>query len=154
MERSRLHFLLGWLHAVIIERLRYTPIGWTKVYEFNEADQRCALDLIDEYIDGMGNRNNVDIDKIPWDAFRTILIQNLYGGKIDNEYDSKVLVSLVDKFFTPLSFDSNTPLYNTDDSGSDVLKMPDGIKYSQYLTWVEKLPDSESPAWSGLPVNV
>lgn len=32
--------------------------------------------------------------------------------------------------------------------------MPEAIKYSQYLGWVEKLPDSESPAWSGLPVNV
>lgn len=156
MERSRLHFLLAWLHAVIIERLRYTPIGWTKVYEFNEADQRCALDLIDEYIDNMGSRNNVDIDKIPWDAFKTILIQNLYGGKIDNEYDSKVLVSLVEKFFTPLSFDSNTPLYNMEGTEGEVeaLKMPEGIKYSQYLSWIEKLPDSESPAWSGLPVNV
>ena len=37
-ERARLHFLLAWLHAVILERLRYTPIGWTKTYEFNEAD--------------------------------------------------------------------------------------------------------------------
>jgi dynein heavy chain 1, cytosolic len=42
-ERSRLHFLLAWLHAVIVERLRYTPIGYSKVYEFNEADQRCVI---------------------------------------------------------------------------------------------------------------
>ncbi len=112
IERSRLHFLLGWLHAVILERLRYIPVGWTKVYEFNEADQRCALDLIDEYIDALGTRNNVDIDKIPWDAFRTILIENLYGGKIDNEYDSKILISLVEKFFRPESFDSTYPLFD------------------------------------------
>ena len=32
--------------------------------------------------------------------------------------------------------------------------MPDGIKYHQFLSWVEKLPDTESPAWSGLPVTV
>lgn len=127
---------------MIIERLRYTPIGWTKVYEFNEADQRCALDLIDEYIDAMGNRNNIDIDKIPWDAFKTILIQNIYGGKIDNEYDSKVLISLVDKFFTSQSFDSKYPLYTADSSEEEVLTMPEAIKYSQYLGWIEKLPDS------------
>lgn len=101
----------------------------------------------------MGNRNNIDIDKIPWDAFRTILIQNIYGGKIDNEYDSKVLISLVNKFFTPESFDSKYPLYTTDGT-EEVLTMPEAIKYSQYLGWIEKLPDSESPAWSGLPVNV
>lgn len=115
VERSRLHFLLGWLHAVILERLRYTPIGWTKRYEFNEADQRCGLDLIDEYIDAMGSRNNVDINKIPWDAFKTILIENLYGGKVDNDYDSKILISLVEMFFTPESFDASYPLYRTED---------------------------------------
>ncbi len=32
--------------------------------------------------------------------------------------------------------------------------MPDGIRYSQFLSWVERLPDSESPTWSGLPLNV
>lgn len=95
-ERARLHFLLAWLHAVILERLRFTPIGWTKAYEFNEADQRCSLDLIDEYIDAMGPRSNIDPAKLPWDAFRVILTQNLYGGKVDNEYDSKILQSLIE----------------------------------------------------------
>ncbi len=102
----------------------------------------------------MGSRNNVDINKIPWDAFRTILIENLYGGKIDNEYDSKILISLVEMFFTPQSFNSSYPLYRTEDPNEFVLKMPDGIKYSQFYSWVEKLPDSESPTWSGLPLNV
>ena len=37
-ERWRLHFLLSWIHAVIMERLRYTPTGWSKKYEFSEAD--------------------------------------------------------------------------------------------------------------------
>lgn len=50
-ERCRLHFILAWIHAIIMERLRYTPTGWSKKYEFSEADQKCALDIIDEYID-------------------------------------------------------------------------------------------------------
>ena len=54
-ERAKLHFLLAWLHAVIIERKRYLPIGWSKIYEFNEADQMCALDMIDNLIDGESN---------------------------------------------------------------------------------------------------
>jgi dynein heavy chain 1 len=56
--------------------------------------------LIDEYVDSLGTKNNVDIRSIPWDAFRTILIENLYGGKVDNQYDSKILISLVEMFFT------------------------------------------------------
>lgn len=93
------------------------------------------MDLIDEYIDSFGSRNNIDIDKIPWDAFKTILIQNLYGGKIDNDYDSKILISLVEMFFTPKSFDSNYELYKPDDPKEKALTMPDGIKYSQFLSW-------------------
>ena len=38
VERKRLHFLVSWFNAVVQERIRYTPIGWSKVYEFNESD--------------------------------------------------------------------------------------------------------------------
>jgi len=96
MERARLHFLVSWFTAVVQERLRYTPIGWSKVYEFNESDQRCAIDCIDEWIDSMGkDRANIDPEKIPWDALRTLIGQSVFGGKIDNEFDNKILSSLV-----------------------------------------------------------
>ena len=85
-ERCRLHFLLAWFHAVIGERLRYVPIGWSKFYEFNESDQKCALDAIDEWINlSAKDRTNISPDKIPWDAIRTIIHQIMYGGKIDNK---------------------------------------------------------------------
>ena len=127
VERSRLHFLLAWLHAVIQERLRYTPIGWTKVYEFNEADQRCALDLIDEFVDSLGERTNIPPEKLPWNALKTILSQNLYGGKVDNEYDGKILVSLVEQFFTPQSFDPTYPLFSSINE-KEVFCVPEAIK--------------------------
>jgi dynein heavy chain 1 len=41
-------------------------------------------------------RTNVDPDKIPWDALRTLIAQSVFGGKIDNEYDQKICQSLVD----------------------------------------------------------
>ena len=95
-ERCRLHFLLAWFHAVIGERLRYVPIGWSKYYEFNESDQRCALEAIDEWINIYSkDRTNIPPKQIPWDAIRTIIHQSMYGGKIDNEYDMKILESLV-----------------------------------------------------------
>lgn len=96
LERARMHFLLGWLHSVILERMRYQPIGWSKKYEFNEADLRCAMDLVDEYIDLQGSRHNLPIDKIPWEAIQSVLINNIYGGKIDNDYDAYILKSLVE----------------------------------------------------------
>ena len=110
IERSRLHFLLAWLHSVILERMRYNPIGWSKGYEFNEADLRCAMDLVDEYVDSQGSRRNLPIDKIPWDAIRSVLINNIYGGKIDNDYDTLILKSLVEQYFCEESFDYNNSM--------------------------------------------
>jgi dynein heavy chain 1 len=96
IERARLHFLVSWFNAVVQERLRYTPIGWSKTYEFNESDQRCAIDCVDEWLDSKGkDRTNIDPDKIPWDALRTLIGQSIFGGKIDNEFDNKILASLV-----------------------------------------------------------
>ena len=50
-ERTRLYFLLAWLHAIIQERLRYAPLGWSKHYEFSESDLRVACDTIDTWLD-------------------------------------------------------------------------------------------------------
>lgn len=53
-QRAKMHFIACWFNAVVQERLRYTPIGWSKVYEFNQSDQNCLLKCIDEWIDSMG----------------------------------------------------------------------------------------------------
>ena len=50
-ERSHLYFILAWFHAIVQERLRYTPLGWTKKYEFSEADFRMACDTLDACVD-------------------------------------------------------------------------------------------------------
>ena len=50
-ERARLYFLLAWFHAIVQERLTYAPLGWSKKYEFNESDLKCACDTLDTWID-------------------------------------------------------------------------------------------------------
>jgi len=155
-ERTRLHFLLAWFHSVVGERLRYVPIGWSKFYEFNEADQKCALDAIDEWLDLFGkDKQNIDPVKIPWDAIRTILSESMYGGKIDNEYDLKILKSMVDQYFNVNTFNLNYPLFKSskDLDSSNQLVVPECKKNEDFLKWIDNLPKVESPEWSGLPNN-
>ena len=45
-EHSGLYFLVAWFHTVVQECLTYTPLGWSKKYGFNEADLRCAWDML------------------------------------------------------------------------------------------------------------
>ena len=161
-ERSRLYFLVCWFHAIVMERLRYVPHGWTKAFEFGETDQRGALDTIDAWIDMCAEgRENIDPDRIPWVALRTLLAQSIYGGRVDNEFDQRTLRSLVDRIFVPESFDIAFPLLMAQpaDSGASaaaaaapaVVVAPEHTSHSDCLEWADSLSAVESPAWLGLP---
>ena len=57
-------------------------------YEFNESDLRMGCDTLDTWLDLVAQgRTNLPPDKVPWSAFRTLLSQCIYGGRIDNEFD-------------------------------------------------------------------
>lgn len=55
-------------------------------------------------------RTNLPPEKVPWDALATLMSQCIYGGKIDNEFDQRLLTSFLTKLFTPKSFDPEFPL--------------------------------------------
>ena len=148
-ERARLYFILAWFHAIIQERLRYAPLGWSKKYEFNESDLRVACDMLDKWVDttSMG-RTNLPPQKVPWKAIKTLLSQCIYGGKIDNGFDQRLLDSFLNKLFNEKCFDSDYIL--VPQAG---ITIPDCVRRDQFLAWVEQLDDKQSPEWLGLPHN-
>lgn len=159
-ERARLYFLLAWFHAIVQERLRYVPLGWAKKYEFNESDLRVACDTLDTWIDttAMG-RTNLPPEKVPWDAIVTLLSQSIYGGKIDNDFDQRLLASFLAKLFTARSFEADFALVANVDgvaggpNGQRHITMPDGTRRDHFLKWIEGLADRQTPSWLGLPNN-
>ena len=58
-ERARLYFLLAWFHAIVQERLRYAPLGWSKRYEFSESDLRVACDTLDTWLDAVAQVRDI-----------------------------------------------------------------------------------------------
>merc|ERR1719495_1400349 len=155
-ERCRMYFLLAWFHAIVQERLRYSPLGWAKTYEFGESDLRVACDTMDTWIEATAmNRTNLPPEKVPWKAIRTLLSDCIYGGKIDNEFDQRLLTSFLEKLFVPASFEGDFSLVESATVGGHTqpIKMPEGIRRDQFLAWVEALTDQNSPDWLGLPNN-
>lgn len=155
-ERSRLYFLLAWFHAIVQERLRYRPLGWSKCYEFNESDLKVAVSTLDTWLDSATQgRNNIAPEKIPWQAICTLLGECIYGGKVDNIFDHRLLKSFLRKFFTSKSFESDGFALVEDRLNPDnTVLIPEGIRRDQFLSWVEALgPSSQSPTWLGLPPN-
>ncbi|XP_053612057.1 dynein heavy chain, cytoplasmic isoform X5 [Plodia interpunctella] len=156
-ERARLYFLLAWFHGIVQERLRYVPLGWAKYYEFNESDLRVACDTLDTWIDATAmGRTNLPPEKVPWEALVTLLSQCIYGGKIDNLFDQRLLHSFLCKLFTPRSFEADFALVaNVDGATGNQrhITMPDGNRRDHFLKWIEELSDRQTPSWLGLPNN-
>lgn len=148
-EKARLFFLLSWFHAVVQERLRYLPIGWSKGYEFNDSDFDTAVDTIDAWLNVLAKgKANVDPAQIPWEALRTLIKQAVYGGRVDSDYDQRVVDAFVDKVFSARAYDPDFVLV---ESAEGNVVIPDGTQVSQFIDWTHALPEREPPSWLSLP---
>ncbi|SPO29649.1 cytoplasmic dynein heavy chain 2 [Ustilago trichophora] len=148
-ETPRLYFLLAFFHATLTERLRYTPLGWSKPFEFNDSDAEAALDIIEGWVSQIAKgRANVDPQQLPWDAIRSLLKQSVYGGKIDNAPDQTLLDSFVDELFCAAAYDVDFQLVKDD---KDPLVAPEGTKMNTFISWVQALPEQQPPQWLALP---
>lgn len=152
VEKGRLYLLLCFLHAVLQERLRYAPtLGWKGLWEFNDSDYECCAFIIDSWIDHIAaGRSNIAPVKLPWDLIRT-MITEMYGGKIDDEEDFKLLKGLVNQVFDPSAYDDEHELVTEPDG--DGLKAPSGTSMKDFAGWVDRLPEREPPSYLGLPAN-
>lgn len=89
----------------------------------------------------------------------TLLSQCIYGGKIDNDFDQRLLASFLAKLFTPRSFEADFALVANVDGvaggpgGQRHITMPDGTRRDHFLHWIESLADRQTPSWLGLPNN-
>ena len=158
VERARLHLLLSWLHGVVLGRLRYSPLGWSKAYEFSETDLRTAADTIDLWVDRAANgRSNLGPERIPWAALRE-LVALCYGGRIDNEFDEKALRSFLHRFFCQDAYSLDhqlvfpEPAQETGSAPAPIL-VPEGRTSKAFAEWITALPDSQVPSWVGLPAD-
>lgn len=151
-EKIRLYFLLAWFHAVVQERLRYVPLGWSKVYDFNDSDMEAAFNTIDQWLHSIAKgRANVDPASIPWGAIKSLIKQAVYGGRIDSDFDQQVMDSFVDSLFTPKAYNVDFDLVPRLEPEKAVVTVPEGTKMEHFLSWVNGLPEREPPIWLSLP---
>ncbi|GAA5850789.1 hypothetical protein JCM8547_009091 [Rhodosporidiobolus lusitaniae] len=150
-EKTRLYFLVAWFHAVVQERLRYVPLGWSKAFEFNDSDQEAALNTIDAWIESAAKgRGNIDPAAIPWDAIRVLIRETVYGGKIDTEFDQSLLDSFVAQLFSAKAYDVDFELVPKSE-GEEGLLVPEATKLEQFVEWAARLPEQEPPSYLALP---
>lgn len=145
--RARMLFLLACFHAVLQERRTYLPQGWTKFYEFSYGDLKAGTYVLET----LAQRGEKD-GSIDWEAIYGLMEDAIYGGRIDNIHDMRVLRAYLKSFFCQrVAGDSG--------AGQDILvgtplRMPGSVSYDSFRKMINQLPDIDAPYIFGLPDNI
>ncbi|XP_053164065.1 cytoplasmic dynein 2 heavy chain 1 isoform X1 [Hemicordylus capensis] len=146
MSRAHALFSLAWFHAACQERRNYIPQGWTKFYEFSLSDLRAGYDIIDRLFDGPKG--------FQWEFVHGLLENAIYGGRIDNYFDMRVLRSYLEQFF------NSRVIADSNFRGKKMsrfpysISLPNSYNILDYRHVIESLPEDDKPDFFGLPANI
>lgn len=144
--RAQLMFVLAWFHAVVQERRSYIPQGWSTFYEFSTADLRSAVDIIDTVCLGK--------EEPDWQTIYGLLGEAIYGGRLDNRYDRRVLQAYLKKFFTPSMVSTVASRSGPRLNLFRDIAIPTSMSHADHLKMIiNKVDDFNTPDLFGLSAN-
>lgn len=89
--------------------------------------------------------------EIQWQYVRGLFEYAIYGGRVDNVYDVRVLVSYLDEYFNDLVLTGPSPSRKTLCGG---LRIPSSTRAQDYLDVINSMPEFDKPVAFGLPGNI
>uniref|UniRef100_A0A8D0H431 Cytoplasmic dynein 2 heavy chain 1 n=1 Tax=Sphenodon punctatus TaxID=8508 RepID=A0A8D0H431_SPHPU len=146
LSRAHALFSLAWFHAACQERRNYIPQGWTKFYEFSLSDLRAGYDIIDTLFDGA--------KEFQWEFMHGLLENAIYGGRVDNYFDMRVLRSYLEQFFNSRLIGGSNLRSKKMNKFPYSISLPNSCNIMDYRNVIESLPEDDKPDFFGLPANI
>jgi len=101
-------YVIAFFHAIIQDRRKYGKIGWNISYDFNESDFRISFHLLGLYLQkALDNKD----ESIPWNSLKYLIGEAMYGGRVTDDYDRRVLVCYLDEYLGDFLLDKNRPFF-------------------------------------------
>jgi len=155
VTRAQMLFILAWFHAITQERRTYIPQGWSKFYEFSFADLRSGADIIDSIcrLCNKQKKDFIDPNSVPWTTVWGLFKFAIYGGRVDNEHDVRVLVTYLRRFFHR---DILPPGVSTPPARklAPTIELPSSSRKEDYVQLIHRLSDTDAPQLFSLPDNI
>jgi dynein heavy chain 2 len=146
--RSQVMFVCAHFHAIMQERRTYIPQGWTKFYEFSQSDLQSACETASMLV-ALAQQQGGGMD---WTTMIGVMEQAVYGCRVDNEFDSRLVKEYLSLFFRSDILDGARR-----NAGSTLEIPPFDIPASTFIpefrSRVEQLPDLDNPQSFGMAAN-
>lgn len=134
------------------ERRTYIPQGWTKFYEFSQSDLQSACETVSLLVKAgeslKTTPGNIGLD---WVTLIGVLEQAVYGSRVDNEFDSRLVREYLSMFFKLETLESGRR--KTTAVEIPPFDIPSSTNMSDFRVRVEQLPDLDNPASFGMAPN-
>ncbi|CAM9367763.1 unnamed protein product [Discosporangium mesarthrocarpum] len=143
--KAQLLLALAWFHGIVQERKVFKPQGWTKEYEFSVGDLRAGSMVMAE---------TCKSGRVDWKTVRGLMEDAVYGGRVDNPFDMRVLTAYLQAMFNSDVVGSVVGGADRGGQLSRFLTVPGTNRYSDYIHAVQQLPDMDHPSVFGLPDNI
>lgn len=148
-EFKSLVYVLAYFHATIQERKKFGKIGWNVTYDFNESDFRISFRLISMYL-AKAHTNNEE--NLPWDTLRYLIGEAMYGGRVTDDFDRRVLNTYLKEYLGDFIFDRNQKFFFSQQKDFEYV-IPDNMDVERYLEYIGNIPIYQSPTVFGLHPN-
>lgn len=147
-EFRSLVYVLSFFHATIQERKKFGKIGWNIKYDFNKSDFTISFELIALYM----NKALADgDDELPWETLRYLIGEAMYGGRVTNDFDRRVMMCYLEEFCGDFIFDTNQQFYFSQAGNDYKVQAHDTLE--QYMDAIEEIPLFTNPGVFGLHAN-
>jgi dynein heavy chain len=137
---KKLVFACTFFHAVIQERRKFGPIGWNKAYDFSNSDLETSMMTLRNFLD--------EQDFIPWPALVYVTGMINYGGRVTDDLDRRLLMSILHKYYNPEILESTYKL-----TPSGVYRVPEEGDLESYQMYIKGLPVTDTPDIFGMHEN-
>jgi len=142
-------FTLCFTHSVVQERRKFGPLGWCIPYEFNDGDLNASITFLEKHL---------EFSSLSWPTLQYMVGQVQYGGRVTDDLDRRLLMAYTEAWLSPSTLSSSFTFnpeicINKVAMAGFVYKVPTYLETEEYLGFISKMPEVDSPEVLGLHPN-